>query len=231
MDIEEYSRHIHFYTDYVPPLLLEYLGRVEWKSFADIGCGDGALLFALDKRGCFRDRKVFAIDLSAKRIELVKKINPEFICQVNSACELESLAENSVDFLVSTQVIEHVPDDRMMVREIGRVLSEGGTVYLSTVFKKWYGWYFYRCNGRWVLDPTHLREYTGQSQLTGLLDREGFAILENRTSLIWFPLIDFFLRRISSDRKFYARPLSALLGKIKIPIPGYYPWELVFRSM
>jgi 2-polyprenyl-3-methyl-5-hydroxy-6-metoxy-1,4-benzoquinol methylase len=229
IDIEEYARRVHFYSDEVSPLLLEYLVRSEWKSFADVGCGDGALLWALDRRGLFRDKEVHGIDLSRTRVELAQQINPAFHCQVGSATELACLADSSIDFLVSTQVIEHVPDDNDMVRAMARVLRPGGTVFLSTVHKKWYGWYFYRCNGRWVLDPTHLREYKDDRQLLSFFEAAGFQVVENRKEQFFFPLVDFFLRRLGVSRNASLKRFTAVLRKLKVPIIGYYNWELILR--
>jgi SAM-dependent methyltransferase len=41
------------------------------------------------------------------------------------------LADDSVDMLISLEMLEHVPDPPAVVREFGRVLKPGGTVLLS----------------------------------------------------------------------------------------------------
>jgi len=41
------------------------------------------------------------------------------------------LADNSVDVLITLEMLEHVPDPPAVVRELGRVLKPGGTVLLS----------------------------------------------------------------------------------------------------
>ncbi len=230
MDIEQYARHVHFYSGEVPQLLLDWLGRSQWQSFVDVGCGDGALLWALQQRGLLAGKEVHGVDLSHTRIELARGIDPAFDCQVGSATELAPLADSSIDFLVSTQVIEHVPDDNDMVLAIKRVLRPGGTVYLSTVHKKWYGWYFYRCNGRWVLDPTHLREYTEDSQLLDKFEAAGFRVLENRKRMFRFPLVDFFMRRLGASRNASQGRVAAALRSLRVPIIGYYNWEMILRQ-
>ena len=134
--------------------------------------------------------------------------------------------DKSIDIIVSTQVIEHVPDDVAMAKEMYRVLSDYGTVYLSTVFKKPYGWYFYRNNGRWVLDPTHVREYTDHN-LLNILESAGFRIVETQKTLDNRPLMDAIVRRLRFGRNLYSNRVFKLLMNIKIPIPGYYNWEIV----
>lgn len=228
MGIETYSRRAQFYTGEVPSLLLQFLDQRSWNTFLDLGCGDGALLGALSSEGIFSGKTVYAVDLSETRIGLVKGINKDFICLLGDACDT-GVQAGSIDFLISTQVIEHVRDDAKMVKEMHRIVSPNGTVYLSTVFKKWYGWYFYRCNGKWTLDPTHLREYTRELQLLGLFEQAGFEILKSQKSLDGRPLIDAVLRRIGASRNVYENRCLKLLRKVKIPIPGYYIWEIVGR--
>lgn len=232
MDIEDYSRHIQFYIKDIPKLLLKFLNKVNWKSYLDLGCGDGSLLYTLNKKGYFKNKLVYAIDLSKNRINLVKKINKDFRCFVDDACNIQNIKDNSINFLVSTQLIEHVANDEDLVKEISRVLDKNCIVYLSTIFKKWYAWYFYRCNGKWTLDPTHLREYTRDNQLLDIFRKYGFEITENKKSLTWRPVIDFVFRRIvfriiGVRRNMFNNRFLKLLRNLKVPIPGYYYWEIV----
>ena len=228
MNIEEYSKYIHFYSEKVPQLLLKYIKKHHFKSFLDVGCGDGSLLYAMNGKKYFDDKIIYAVDLSQNRINLCKKINPNFRCFVNDACNMKNINDNSIDFLVSTQVIEHVPNDEDMIREIARVIrKENNIVYISTVFKKWYGWYFYRCNKKWTLDPTHLREYTSDNQLLDILKKYNFDILESKKTLFWFSVSHFILRRMDCKHNIINNPLVKLLSVFKIPIIGYYNWEIV----
>ena len=118
MDVEEYSKYLQFYTDEIPELLVKYLNKANWKSYLDLGCGDGALLYALNKKGYFYGKIVYAIDLSESRISLAKRIDKDFRCFVDDACNIQTIKDNSIDFLVSTHVIEHVTHDEAMVKEI-----------------------------------------------------------------------------------------------------------------
>ena len=230
MDIEEYARHRHFIEEEIPPLLEQQLSSRSWRRYADLGCGDGSLLFALKQRGYFRGREVHALDLSRTRIDRVRALCPEFETSVGSAQDLQRFPDASLDFVVSTQVIEHVPDDQKMLSEIARVLTPGGTAYVTTVHKKWYGWYFYRCNGKWVMDPTHLREYRRDEELLCERAPAGLEVVENRKSHFSFPLADFFLRRLGASDRFYSSSWLPTIRRLRIPIPGYYNWELVLRK-
>jgi len=235
MSMDTYSKRFQFYEKNIPCLLLKYIKSIEWKSCLDLGCGDGSLLYALDLNGYLNNKKVYAIDISDSRLNLVRKIDDKFRCFVNDACDMKNIGDGSIDFLFTTQLIEHVSDDEKMIKEIHRVLRKNGYVYLSTVFKKWYGWYFYRCNGKWVLDPTHLREYTEDNQLFEIFRKYDFELIESKKSLIWRPLLDFILRRLifkimKPKRNIYENRFLKMLRNFKVPLLGYYHWEIVCRK-
>ena len=228
-DLKEYSKRTHFYGDEIPPLLSELLDKTEWQRCVDLGCGDGALIAAMHSHGYLEGKVVYAVDASESRMDSVSKISPEIRCIVGDACDTQ-MDGGCIDLLISTQVIEHVSSDEDMVKEMYRLLSDDGTLFLTTIIKKKYGWYFYRCNGKWTLDPTHVREYTQEYELLDILSAYGFEILVNRKTLESRPLLDAFLRRVHAPRDVYKNPFLKPLRKVRIPIPGYYTWELVCRK-
>jgi len=235
--IEEYSRLLpQYYGMTIPKTLKIYLDTTLFTSLLDCGCGDGALLFILKQNNYFKNRKVSAIDLSQNRINLVKKIDSKIYAYVDSAETLNSIKDNSIDFFMSTHVIEHV-DDKKMLKAIDRVVRKNGTIYIATIFKKWWGWYYYRKNGKWVMDLTHLREYSKDEELIGLIDRKKFKILEIKKTQLSFPIIDFFIRRLFmnnliANREFFAKnKLFNLIRKITIPVLGYYNWEIILKKL
>jgi ubiquinone/menaquinone biosynthesis C-methylase UbiE len=80
--------------------------------------------------------------------ELKKENNITFIQA--EVPPLKGIEDNSVDFVVTFQVIEHIEDDEMFLQEIHRVLKPGGKVILTTP------------NSMMSLtrNPWHTREYT-----------------------------------------------------------------------
>lgn len=232
MDIEEYASIApQYYGPQIPPLLEKLLIDEKDQTLLECGCGDGNLLYSLNKKGCLKHMNVTAVDLSQNRIKLVKEINERFSARVDNVEDLATVENDSISILLSTQVIEHV-DDKKMLDSIYRVLNKSGKVYLTTVFKKWYGWYFYRNGGRWVIDPTHLREYKNDEELFQWIDPDRFEILSSEKSLLWFPLIDFFVKRLKiSNRRIFENPYFSKLRKLKVPIVGYYNWEIVLQKI
>ena len=232
LDIEQYAQFLpQYYSTSIPHTLVKLLDSRRFTSLLDAGCGDGSLLFALKHHGYFRRKKIYAVDLSQSRIDLVKKIDPSIYALVDDVEILKNIPKRSIDMYISTFVIEHV-DDALMIRAIARVLKKGGIAYLSTVFKKWYGWYYYRKNGQWVMDVTHLREYTQDNQLLQHINEKEFSVMINRKNQLYFPIADFIVRRlpVRNRQVFIQNRFFNLLRSIKIPIPGYYEWEIVLEK-
>jgi SAM-dependent methyltransferase len=215
----------------IPDLLRELLAETSWRSFLDMGCGDGGLLYAIQREGFFdySCQEVHGVDLSVNRIDRMKRLCPPVCAYVGSVCDPLPIEAGSIDLLVSTMVIEHVPDDSKMISEIARLLAPRARAYITTVFKKPWAWYYYRANGQWVLDPTHRREYQDETPVLQALEASGLVVELNRKTPIWFPVMDFIFRRLRKPG-IYAHPFWSKLRVLKVPICGYRTWELICRK-
>lgn len=219
----------HYYKKELPPLLKKTIQNTSFLTLLDCGCGDGTLLYYLEKNHLIHGKDINAVDISEDRVSEAKNISSAIKVRVDNAEELKTVPNRSIDLLVSSQVIEHL-DDSLMINAIARVVRQGGLAYISTVFKKPYAWYFYRNGGQWVIDPSHIREYACKSQLLDKFDAEHFTVLEESMQLIRFPLSDILARLAGvKDRHVQQRGLFSLLQNIKIPIPGYFYWEVLLR--
>jgi len=228
--VQEYSKRSQFFTGHVPLLLAEIMRSENWQSCLEMGCGDGSLVRALDEQGYLAGKSACAMDISRERMGLVREAGTAIMGLVGDV-SATPVRDGSIDLIITSQVIEHVDDDGAMVSEMHRLLRKDGVAYISTIFKKWYGWYFYRCNGRWTIDPTHVREYTEDSQLLAKLVGSGFSISTNQKSLDGRPIMDAVLRRLGASRGVYKNRFLRSLRSIELPIPGYYIWEIVCRKI
>jgi SAM-dependent methyltransferase len=144
-----YSKEsVHFYDEVVSPLL-EYglaltLRNCRKPSVVGLGCGDGKVIFALYRRGLLKSiGEVIGVDISEVRIERLKSNLPFVRGIVSDALNVKQLPSHSFDFVICSQLIEHVEDDSALILEIRRLLKNGGIAYLSSVVKKRYAIYFY----------------------------------------------------------------------------------------
>lgn len=214
-------KYTRFYTKDLPPLL-ELFDYTKFNSMLDLGAGDGAIIWALHKRGWLPEQ-VTAVEIDEKRVNKIEELNLGVNCWTANAENLFMLKDNSIDFIVCHQVIEHVENETALIKEAHRVLRKNGAFYLSTVFKKWYG-IGYK-GGK--LDHSHLREYTDKKQLIDKL-KPYFPECYEKMSLQWFSITDFILPRLGLMNHIYEQnSLLNGLRAIKLPILGYYSWELV----
>jgi len=226
-EIDKYSKKkIQVYHGEVPKILERYMREHDWNTFLDIGCGDGVLLHSLYRIGMLNGRVCRAVDLSRTRIDRAALVNPFAHFNVDDACNLKTIKNSVIDFATSMQVIEHVESDEKSVAEISRVLRPGGIAYIETIFKKTWAWYFYKCNGKHVLEPNHVREYTEDDQLVPILERYGLEIVEAHKELLRFSLIDVIGHKTRLIRD-TSTGIINVLRRVKVPIPGYYNWKII----
>jgi SAM-dependent methyltransferase len=88
---------------------------------ADLGCGSGVFTNELHKLGF----QAFGIDLSARLVELGRRTYPhlEFLA---GDVEFLSLASESLDGVLLSGILHHLPDPQACAREVWRVLKPGG---------------------------------------------------------------------------------------------------------
>ena len=111
----------------------------------EIGCGEGrgvAILLPLASSFTAVDKIKDVIDSLQKTFP-----NGRFISM--NLPPLTSLADNMYDFVVSFQVIEHIENDALYLKEIHRVLKPGGTALITTPNRKM----------SLSRNPWHIREY------------------------------------------------------------------------
>lgn len=141
------------------------------KKLLDAGCGTGWFSCEAAKRGA----KVTSMDLGP---ELLKQVAKK--CQttrvVGSIMEMPFKA-NTFDYVVSSEVIEHVPDPFLALTECYRVLKPGGTFVLTTPNKFWFF-------SLVIAQKLNLRPYQG------LENWSNFYQLQNDLKKIGFQITD-----------------------------------------
>ncbi|QDE40305.1 bifunctional 2-polyprenyl-6-hydroxyphenol methylase/3-demethylubiquinol 3-O-methyltransferase UbiG [Luteibacter pinisoli] len=99
----------------------------------DVGCGGGLLSEALARAGA----NVTAIDLGAKLIEIAKlhlfESNLQVDYRVQSSEQLAAAEPASFDVVCCMEMIEHVPDPLVLIRDLAAMLKPGGQLFLSTL--------------------------------------------------------------------------------------------------
>lgn len=133
-------------------------GRPRNKKILDIGFGFGKILFSFD-----RSNMICGVELAEGAVQnaikkACKKGYPRFDFKVYSGTGALPYNDTSFDLVICSHVLEHVPDDRMLLAEIKRLLAPEGMAILNIpIYEEYFP------------DPRHVRKYTveGFKQLVG----------------------------------------------------------------
>jgi SAM-dependent methyltransferase len=229
----EHSRY--FLTEWMPPLLRQTAERSPPYVLADLGAGDGGTLWPLDRAGLVGET-IYAVDISAEHVALCERLSPKVRGIVSDVAHVEELPDQSVDAVVSSQVIEHLPDDRVLAPEIARLLKPGGWFYVSSVIRGPHAFWLYKgkppAPERWQLDPTHMREYESELQFRSVLGHPQLRFDVVRSSQLKAPLTDLVFRVAALAHLLKRERLPELYLELPdwvtktrratgVPIPGY----------
>ena len=106
----------------------------EWETVLDVGCGTGLNIRAIDELGIFSN--LYALDHSQYLIDLAQRLydfGSSFKFFVQPASELSGIEDNEIDLLISTHVLEHLPDEndlKYAMEEFKRVLHPKGKILI-----------------------------------------------------------------------------------------------------
>jgi len=229
----EHSRY--FLTEWMPPLLRQTAERDPPRVLVDLGAGDGGTLWPLDHAGLVGET-IYAVDISAKHVALCERLSPRVRGIVSDVARVEELRDGIADAIVSSQVIEHLPDDRVLAPEIARLLRPGGWFYVSSVIRGARAFWLYKgkppAPERWQLDPTHMREYGSNAEFRSALEHPALEFDVVRSAQLKFPLTDFAVRAVAAARVLAPERLPELYlngprwlararRAVGVPIPGY----------
>src|SRR5438046_2001339 len=154
-EILEALESAHNYNQYLTRLICE---ASDSRDIVDFGAGNGTFAKRLRDSGC----RVLCVEPDSGLRQRLMEEGLEVTADINS------LADNSVPFLFSFNVFEHIKDDRSALKQIYQTLQRGGCllVYVPAFYCLWSS-----------LDDKvcHYRRYTKKT-LGRLVRKEGLSI-------------------------------------------------------
>lgn len=162
--IKDPTRHYFFYAK-----LLNLVQRTVTNGsiLIDIGCGMGILAEAVS----YKVNKYIGVDISIERIrqsrERIKYPHRYFVV---ADAEYLPFKDSSFNTAISLEVIEHLPDTDLFIKEVNRILIKRGVFVLSTPASL-----FFENNIERLYKDQHLYEFSPR-KLKYLLKRNSFYI-------------------------------------------------------
>lgn len=111
-------------------IILNNICNVKIKNILEIGCGRGYYLKALQQIDS--SLKITGIDLNEKYlIEAKKYIRNDNVKVIKGDANKLLFKDNSIDAIIASEILEHVPNDNKVLDEIYRVLKKEGRAMIS----------------------------------------------------------------------------------------------------
>ena len=139
-------------------LYYPYLKAVELVqgNLLELGCGAGRGI----KKMLAASTHYTAIDKNRALVKTLANTFPKATFVHQHFPPFTGISDATFDYIVSFQVIEHIPDDHLFIKEIYRVLKPGGKAIITTPNKA----------KSLTRNPWHIREYTPRD-LANLLEQ------------------------------------------------------------
>ena len=122
----------------------------------ELGCGAGRGMELIAQAA----DSYTGIDKNSELLASHRKQYPTFTFLEQNIPPFVGIEDNTYDFVITFQVIEHIEDDHLFMKEIHRVLKPGGKAIVTTPNIKL----------SLTRNPWHIREYTAD-QLTALMKK------------------------------------------------------------
>jgi len=160
------------------PLRLKYIQQhldIKNSNILDIGCGGGILAEELTDKGA----KVTGLDASEKTIQIAKSHAKEknyTINYLNTSLEDHiNKTKDEYDAIVCFELIEHIPDQLKLIKDLSSICKKGGKVFLSTINRNILSFAFAKIMAEYILnivpEGTHqYKKFIKPSELAKMLE-------------------------------------------------------------
>ena len=197
----------------------------------DIGCGAGTVDFYYAKKGY----QVTGIDISNKAIESCQKTAINLGLR-NLKFEVlnfpNEIPMGNYDFIIFSEVIEHLEDDTLALKKIHRLLKRGGILFLTTPSQK-APLHLLGMTNKFDKEVGHLRRYE-VNVLSRLVEENGFGVVEiqKKEGIIRnFLFINPYAGKFVKFVKFFFSDLVTIIDNISLKIFGESNFFIVARKV
>lgn len=148
------------------------------KSLLDLGCGIG-FMTSFFSRKC----KVYGVDISYNSLKLALD-NDKRTSFINADALLTPFKDNSFDYVISSEVIEHIEDGCSFVKELKRITKYNGIILLSTPSVDGILKVSKRCHEHG--SEYHYKIGYSKNELLSIFQKNGLGLLKVRYNMNFF---------------------------------------------
>lgn len=197
------------------PVLREMLDKVvaqsnELNNVLNAGAGEGLYSYLLTSLPS--TKQIIELDYSYSRfVRSIVSPRQRFVAASLAALPLD---DHTVDFILCSEVLEHIVEDEKALAELTRVLTPKGWLLISVPTLPA------------IFDPAHVREGYPTAALVSRLERNGLEVIEVRHCM--YAAFQFFLKRYRQG--WVPRFVVHLLSRIDHQFPIGKPMDLVILA-
>ena len=116
------------------PRFITMLSYIEdRKRVVDLGCGQGTFCYALSR--LWSNCEIWGVDFSSKALEWAEKRMGGRINFKLAGVTKTGLESNYFDYVVASEILEHLDEPELLIKEAARLLKKGGKLVLTTPYK------------------------------------------------------------------------------------------------
>ncbi len=158
---------------YIHKMMLEHIDISGKKKILDVGCGTGNALALMAKEN--REAEYYGIDISAQMIKNAREKTGNLANFEFKIANSENIPykDNSFHLVFSSNSFHHYPNPLKALKEIKRVLKDGGTFFLEDACRDVFFPIWLQNIYRQKFEKGHIKYYT-TSEITGFLKEAGF---------------------------------------------------------
>ncbi|MFP4111684.1 MAG: amino acid permease [Candidatus Woesearchaeota archaeon] len=176
--------HIQALTDvfFVPRKIkrqiFEFLGNIEDKEVLEYGCGVGTLTKEIARR-VSPDRRVYAVDISEKQIQItnkrIMKDGHEHVILIHDEEQVNRLHPDVgvVDVIISMGMLSYMQDVRQILKDMSKKLKRNGKI----CFVDYVDFFKILPNNNWIEDPKEIEDIFHEAGLS--------VNIEKKKGLFW----------------------------------------------
>jgi len=158
--------------------LSDYLSKTGTPIICDFGCSTGYMLNELDKAK--PDSTLIGVDIIESGLIKLHKRNPNYLLFKFDITHIP-FPNDFLDFIVCLNVLEHIEDDELVIKEFKRILKPEGVMCLVVPYgDKLFDYYDEAC--------MHVRRYA-KKELTKKLKNAGLQVVKHGflNSIMYLP--------------------------------------------